>query len=111
VVHEGLAHGLPVITTDQVGAGDDLIESGTNGYVVKAGSAQALAEAMRAAAWSPEQWQGAAKRSDELLVACSIDRGVDGFMRGCMLAVEHRRSRSRGDYAETDTSSITGVLQ
>ena len=39
VVHEGLAHGLPVITTDQVGAGDDLIESGTNGYVVPAGSA------------------------------------------------------------------------
>ena len=62
VVHEGLAHGLPVIATDQVGAGDDLIESGTNGYVVPAGSAQALAEAMQAVAgWAPEQWERAAK--------------------------------------------------
>ena len=62
VVHEGLAHGLSVITTDQVGAADDLIDPGTNGYVVPAGSPQALAEAMRAVAgWTHEQWQGAAK--------------------------------------------------
>jgi glycosyltransferase involved in cell wall biosynthesis len=112
VVHEGLAHGLPVIVTDQVGAGDDLIESGTNGYVVPAGSAQALADAMQAlAGWAPEQWERAVKRSDEKLAACSIDRGVDGFIRGCALAVEHRRNRKRTDYAETDTSSITGVTQ
>jgi glycosyltransferase involved in cell wall biosynthesis len=111
VVHEGLAHGLPVIVTDQVGAGDDLIESGTNGYVVPAGSAQALAEAMRAVAgWEPEQWERAAKRSDETLAACSIDRGVDGFIRGCALAVEHRRKRN-STAVETDTSSITGVAQ
>ena len=38
VVHEGLAHGLPVIATDQVAAADDLIDSGVNGYVVPAGS-------------------------------------------------------------------------
>jgi glycosyltransferase involved in cell wall biosynthesis len=112
VVHEGLAHGLPVIVTDQVGAGDDLIESGTNGYVVPAGSAHALAEAMRAAAgWPPEQWERAAKRSDETLAVCSFDRGVEGFIRGCALAVEHRRKRKRTDHVETDTSSITGVMQ
>ena len=47
VVHEGLAYGLPVAVTDQVGAGDDLIDPGVNGYVVPAGSAEGLAHAMR----------------------------------------------------------------
>jgi glycosyltransferase involved in cell wall biosynthesis len=112
VVHEGLAHGLPVIVTDQVGAGDDLIESGTNGYVVPAGSAPALAKAMEEVAqWTPAQWERAANQSDTMLATCSIDRGADGFIRGCALAVEHRRRPRATNYAETETSSITGVIQ
>jgi glycosyltransferase involved in cell wall biosynthesis len=112
VVHEGLARGLPVIVTDQVGAGDDLIESGTNGYVVPAGSGPALAEAMQSVAqWTPAQWEQAANQSDTTLATCSIDHGVDGFIRGCALAVEHRRRWEATNYAETDTSSITGVIQ
>ena len=112
VVHEGLAHGLPVIATDEVGASDDLIESGTNGYVVPAGSVEALAEAMQAVAkWTSEQWEQAAEASDVTLASCSIERGVEGFIRGCSLAVEHRRGRKSSDFVETDTSSITGVTQ
>ena len=93
VVHEALAHGLPVIVSDQVGAGDDLVEPGANGYVVPAGSPQALAEAMEAlTAWTAEQWQAVAARSDERLAAYSVDRGVEGFVRGCSLALQHRRA-------------------
>jgi glycosyltransferase involved in cell wall biosynthesis len=92
VVHEGLAHGLPVITTDQVGAADDLVDPNVNGYVVPAGSAWATADAMRAvAAWTPEQHERAASRSFETLACCSFDRGADGFIRGCTLALEHRK--------------------
>jgi glycosyltransferase involved in cell wall biosynthesis len=92
VVHEGLAYGLPVIATDQVGAADDLIDPGTNGYVVRAGSCQELVEAMHAVAgWTHEQWERAARRSDETIAACSIDRAVEGFVRGCSVALEHRR--------------------
>jgi glycosyltransferase involved in cell wall biosynthesis len=92
VVHEGLAHGLPVIVTDQVGAGEDLIDHGTNGFVVTAGSSQALAEAMQAiSAWAPDQWRGAAARSQETLEAASLERGVEGFVQGCAVAVRHRR--------------------
>jgi glycosyltransferase involved in cell wall biosynthesis len=98
VVHEGLAHGLPVIVTDQVGAGDDLIDPGVNGYVVGAGSAEALAAAMRALMeWAPEQWAKAARRSDETLPRWTIDRAVEGFIRGCTLAAEHRRNRKSTD--------------
>ena len=92
VVHEGLAHGLPVIATDQVGAADDLIDPGVNGYVVPAGSVEATAEAMRSvAAWTPEQRAGAEKRSHETLASCSFDHGADGFIQGCALGLEHRK--------------------
>jgi glycosyltransferase involved in cell wall biosynthesis len=98
VVHEGLAYGLPVIVTDQVGAGDDLIDPGTNGYVVPAGSSEPLAEAMHAVAtWAPEQWEAAATRSDETLATCSIERAVEGFIHGCSLALEHRPGREGTD--------------
>lgn len=100
VVHEALAHGLPVILTDQVGAGDDLVDPGTNGYVVPAGSAPSLAEAMRAVAgWTHVQWEQAARRSSETLAACSLDRAVEGFVRGCSLAVQHRKAHERGQGA------------
>ena len=92
VVHEGLAYGLPVIVTDQVGAADDLIDSGVNGYVVPAGSAEATTDAMRSvAAWTPDKRAGAERRSLEALASFSFDRGADGFIQGCALALEHRR--------------------
>lgn len=93
VVHEGLAHGLAVVATDQVGAGDDLIDAGTNGYVVPAASSEALADAMRSVSkWTAERWERAAKRSAETLASCSIDRSADGFVRGCTLGLAHRRT-------------------
>jgi glycosyltransferase involved in cell wall biosynthesis len=96
VVHEGLAYGLPVVVTDQVGAGDDLIDPGVNGYVVPPGSAEALANAMRqVAAWAPEHWKAAAKRSEETLATCSIERALEGVLHGCSLAVEHRQRLAR----------------
>ena len=92
VVHEGLAHGLGVITTDQVGAAYDLIDHGTNGYVVEAGSSEQLTDSMRAAAgWTREQWERALVCSDKKLAACSIERSALGFLRGSSLAIEHRR--------------------
>jgi glycosyltransferase involved in cell wall biosynthesis len=93
VVHEGLAYGLAVITSDQVGSADDLIDVGVNGLVVPARSPEALAEAMRRlAGWSPEQWEQVAVRSRELVANCSFERAADGFVRACAMALEHRRA-------------------
>ena len=94
VVHEGLANGLPVIVTDQVGAGDDLIDHGTNGYVIPVASAEELAGAMRViASWTSEQWARAGRHSTETLASVSVERAVDGFVLGCSLALEHRRHK------------------
>jgi glycosyltransferase involved in cell wall biosynthesis len=50
VVPEGLASGLPVIATDRMGAALEFIESGCNGWIVRAGDEDALLSAMREAA-------------------------------------------------------------
>ena len=96
VVHEGLGNGLPVIASDQVAAADDLVESGVNGYVVSTGASEALAGAMRdLAAWTPERRERAVERSVELLAACSVERGADGFLRGARMAMDRRAATAR----------------
>jgi glycosyltransferase involved in cell wall biosynthesis len=96
VVHEGLAHGLPAIATDQVGAADDLVEPDVNGYVVAASSTEELREAMCAVArWTPARYDEAARCSAKRLASFSVERGADGFVRGCRLAIEHRTRNGR----------------
>jgi glycosyltransferase involved in cell wall biosynthesis len=93
VVHEGLAYGLPVIATDQVGAAEDLVDPGVNGYVVPAGEHEVLAGAMRSAAeWAPSLWRKAATRNRKTLPMYGIDRAADGFVQGCLLGLRHRRA-------------------
>jgi glycosyltransferase involved in cell wall biosynthesis len=47
VVNQALGAGLPIIVSDRVGAGYDLVRPGENGFVVPAGDQDALAGAMR----------------------------------------------------------------
>jgi glycosyltransferase involved in cell wall biosynthesis len=47
VMNQAIAAGLPVICSDQAGAGHDLIEEGVNGTRFRAGDVDALARAMR----------------------------------------------------------------
>jgi glycosyltransferase involved in cell wall biosynthesis len=49
VVPEGLAAGLPVIGTRQTGAAVDLLRPGKNGWLIEAGSEQAIHDAMQEA--------------------------------------------------------------
>jgi glycosyltransferase involved in cell wall biosynthesis len=91
VVHEALAYGLPVIASDQVGAAADLVERGVNGYLVRAGSAEELREAMSAiATWTPAQREDASRSSANRLASFSVEQGAEGFFRGCAIAHEHR---------------------
>ena len=53
VVPEGLASGLPVIASDRMGAALEFVESGRNGWLVRAGDQEALLQAMREAATMP----------------------------------------------------------
>ena len=97
VVHEGLAYGLPVITTDQVGAADDLIESGVNGYIVAPGfSTLSSLPCARSRRGRPDSGQAAAAQSRETLPKYGVDPAADAFVRGCMLGLRHRRAQRFG---------------
>ncbi|MEQ1862296.1 MAG: glycosyltransferase family 4 protein [Chthoniobacteraceae bacterium] len=54
VVNQAIAAGLPVICSDQVGAGHDLVTDGANGFKIPAGDADALLAAMRRFIDEPE---------------------------------------------------------
>jgi glycosyltransferase involved in cell wall biosynthesis len=47
VINEAMSMGKPVITTDAVGAAEDLVRNGVNGYVVKNGEIEELYLALR----------------------------------------------------------------
>ena len=47
VINEAMSMGKPVITTDAVGAAEDLVKNGVNGYVVKNGEIEELYLALR----------------------------------------------------------------
>jgi len=64
VVNQALGAGLPVICSDMVGAGHDLVEDGVNGLKFPAGDSTALAQQMERLVSAPElleKW-GAASR-------------------------------------------------
>lgn len=47
VINEAMACGLPVITTDKVGASVDLVKDGVNGFIIKDKAPLELSDAMR----------------------------------------------------------------
>ena len=64
VVNQAIAAGMPVICSDQVGAGYDLVEPSKNGLIFAAGNTDALGAAMRRFVEEPDligPW-GAASR-------------------------------------------------
>jgi glycosyltransferase involved in cell wall biosynthesis len=66
VLNEAAAAGLPLVATEEVGAAQDLVEDGVNGFRVPSGDEAALAEALRRLADDPGFRQAAGARSREL---------------------------------------------
>ena len=78
VVPEGLAAGLPVIGTDRMGAALEFIDSGGNGWIVRAGDEEALFGAMReAAVISLEEMR---RRARESVREHSLSLGAERFV-------------------------------
>jgi glycosyltransferase involved in cell wall biosynthesis len=93
VVNEALVHGLPIVTTSEVGAVADLVEPDVTGLVVSPGDVDALAAAMRdAAAWSPERVARIAERAPALLAEWTVDHAVEGIVAACRAGIAARRA-------------------
>ena len=77
VVPEGLASGLPVIASDRMGAALEFVESGRNGWLVRADDEDALLQAMREAATVPIAEMG--RRARESVGEHTLANGAARF--------------------------------
>ena len=87
VVPEGLASGLPVIGSDRMGAALEFVESGRNGWLVRAGDEESLLEAMRQAATMPLAEMG--QRARESVSAHTLSNGAGRFLEYAQRVIAH----------------------
>ena len=76
---EGLAAGLPVIGTDRMGAALEFLETGRNGWLIRAGDEEALYQAMREAAVVPLHEMS--QRARMTVREHTLSHGADRFVR------------------------------
>jgi glycosyltransferase involved in cell wall biosynthesis len=85
VLNEAAACGLPLITTDRVGAAGDLVRDGFNGFVVPARNPVALARAMQQVLQSPITL-GAASR--QIIAGMTYEQNVEAILAAIRSALD-----------------------
>ena len=91
VLNEAATAGLPIVTTDGVGAAGDLIRDGETGRVVEQGDAGALAAAVSDFLRRPKEAQAFGNRARSASAEFSIGRMADAFGRAFERAAESGR--------------------
>jgi glycosyltransferase involved in cell wall biosynthesis len=86
VLNEAATAGLPIVTTDGVGAAGDLIRDGETGRVVEQGNARALADAISDFLRSPAGAQSCGARAKKRVAEFTVDRMAEVFSRAIDLA-------------------------
>lgn len=76
VVNEGLCFSLPLVVSDQVGAGIDLVKPGGNGYVFPAGDVSALAASINRFLELPTESQLEMGRESYSVITEWVDRDL-----------------------------------
>src|ERR1700722_10312796 len=87
VVNEAMNAGKPVIVSDRVGAGPDLIEDGVNGFVYPTRDVAALADRLRRLIDSPEHRAAMGARGLEKVARFGFDADRDGLLAALDSAV------------------------
>jgi len=81
VINEAMAAGLPIVTTDKVGAAADLVFNGLNGYVVPAKNSKAIATALKKILSSPALLNRMSKESKKIIRNFSPENTGKGFLK------------------------------
>ena len=87
VVNEAMNFALPIIVSDKVGCGADLVRPGWNGYVVGHDDVAGLATAIEALVDSPDSRRTFGARSLALVDAYSVESCADGIAAACRALV------------------------
>ena len=73
VVNEAGASGLPLVTSDRVGAAPDLVSPGETGFTFPSGDHQALARVMLSVLCSPDRGAAMGRRAQEVATTWGYD--------------------------------------
>lgn len=79
VVNEAMCFGVPVIVSDMVGCGADLVRQGENGFVFPLGDFDKLAKCLSEMLGNEETRKIAGKRSREIIESYSQERDIEGI--------------------------------
>jgi glycosyltransferase involved in cell wall biosynthesis len=81
VVNEAMCFGLPVIVSDQVGAGGDLVRDGENGFIYPAGQKLVLADKIESLLSNGTRRLRMGEMSRKMILTWSYQEDIDGIIR------------------------------
>jgi glycosyltransferase involved in cell wall biosynthesis len=87
VVNEAMNFGLPVLVSDKVGSGTDLVQDGCNGYVIAVDDVEALSDHMVRIAEDPELRERLGRRSLEQIADWHVEGAAEGIVDAVAAAV------------------------
>jgi glycosyltransferase involved in cell wall biosynthesis len=93
VVAEAMAAGLPVVLSDQVGAAYDLLEPGRNGFLVPAGSTDALRDALGHCVEMGAELADMGQRSRARIAGWNCETAAQEFYRAVAVALQGEGGR------------------
>lgn len=80
VINEAMCFGLPVITSDKVGAAGDLVKEGENGFIYSCGDINSLSKLIQQLLTNNDLLISASKKSSEIIINWSFKQGLNGFL-------------------------------
>lgn len=80
VINEAMNFGLPIITTDKVGAAPDLVKHEENGFIYPVGDIEKLAEYLSKLLQEPELREKMRRRSLEIIAKWSYREDIEGIL-------------------------------
>lgn len=95
VVNEAMVCGLPVIVSDQVGAGRDLVRPGETGEIYPVGDVEALSGILRRLLADPMQLKRMGEAARERMKTWSYRECLNGYLKAIEKAVQRRRCRTK----------------
>ncbi len=107
VVNEAMNFRLPIVLSDKVGSGIDLVREGSNGFVIRHDEVGQLADRLETLVGSPEMRRRFGEASEALIRAWSVEKAASGILTAVELAVGPERWSSASHTTAT-TSVATG---
>ena len=91
VVNEAMSFGLPVVVSDMVGCGADLVHHGENGYVFAHDRPEELVGYLARLVDDPSRREAFGRRAAETIAPWNYDAAADGLLAAVRAAVGPRR--------------------